>query len=140
MSTALANPAKLIKMGAPHMIHSDEQLAQYTDALFHLTAKEDPTDEEEKAIELLSFLVDRYESERYPIPESSPADVLRFLLDQNGLQQRDIAGELGSESTVSLVLAGKRPLTLGHIEKLSARFNVPGSVFLRQSLGQGKTA
>jgi HTH-type transcriptional regulator/antitoxin HigA len=140
MSTTLANPAKLIKMGAPHVIHSDEQLAQYTDALFHLTGKEDLTDEEEKAIELLSFLVERYESERHPIPEASPVDVLRFLLGQNGLQQRDIAGELGSESTVSLVLAGKRPLTLGHIEKLSARFHVPGAVFLRQGVGHSKTA
>jgi HTH-type transcriptional regulator / antitoxin HigA len=39
MSTVLANPAEMIRQGAPHLIHSDEELAEYTEALFALTAK-----------------------------------------------------------------------------------------------------
>jgi HTH-type transcriptional regulator/antitoxin HigA len=56
-------------------------------------------------------------------------DVLRFLLDQNGLSQRAIAAELGSESTVSLFLSGKRRLNRDHIAQLSRRFHVSPSVF-----------
>ena len=52
MSTVLANPVDMIRQGAPHVIHSDEELAEYTAALFDLTAKADPTQEEEEAIEL----------------------------------------------------------------------------------------
>ncbi len=33
MSTALANPAEMIKQGAPHVIRSDEELAEDTKAL-----------------------------------------------------------------------------------------------------------
>ena len=55
--------------------------------------------------------------------------MLRFLLDQNALAQRDIASELGSESTVSLVLAGKRRLNRDHIARLSRRFRVSPAVF-----------
>ena len=51
-------------------------------------------------------LIECDEAERYPVPDAGPIDVRRFLLDQNGLSQRDIAAELGSESTVSLVLTG----------------------------------
>ena len=133
MSTVLANPAEMIRQGAPHLIHSDEELAEYTEALFNLTAKPSPSPEEEEAIELLTLLVERYETERYPVPDADPIDVLRFLLDQNGLSQRDIAEELGSESTVSLVLSGKRLLNRDHITRLSQRFRVSPSVFFKQT-------
>jgi HTH-type transcriptional regulator/antitoxin HigA len=131
MSTALANPSEMIRQGAPRLIHSDGELAEYTDALFALTAKADPTADEEEAIELMTVLVERYEQERYPLPEAEPADVLRYLLERNGLTQRDIAPELGSESTVSLVLSGKRQLNRDHIARLSRRFNVSPAVFFR---------
>jgi HTH-type transcriptional regulator/antitoxin HigA len=129
MSTTLANPAEMIRRGAPHVLRNDEDLASYTAALLKLTAKETPTLDEEEAIELLTLLVERYEEQRYPVPEAAPTDVLRFLLDHNGLTQRDIATELGSEATVSLVLSGKRSLTRTHIERLSERFRVSPSVF-----------
>jgi len=129
MSTALANPAEMIRKGAPHVIHSDEELTEYTKALFELTAKSEPTPEEEKAIELLTLLIERYETEHYPVPEADPLTVLRFLLNQNGLSQRDIAPELGGESTVSLVLAGKRRRNRNHIARLSRRFRVSPAVF-----------
>lgn len=129
MSTALANPTEMIRRGAPRVIHNDEELAEYTEALFELTAKPDPTADEEEAIELMTLLVERYEQERYPVAEAEPVDVLRYLLERNGLSQRDIARELGSESTVSLVLSGKRQLNRDHIARLSRRFNVSPAVF-----------
>ena len=133
MSTVLANPAEMIRQGAPHLIHSDEELAEYTEALFDLTVKPNPSSEEEEAIELLTLLIERYETERYPVPDADPIDVLRFLLDQNGLSQRDIAEELGSESTVSLVLSGKRLLNRDHITRPSQRFHVSPSVFFNRT-------
>jgi HTH-type transcriptional regulator/antitoxin HigA len=129
MSTALANPTEMIRRGAPRVIHNDEELAEYTAALFELTAKPDPTADEEEAIELMTLLVERYEQQRYPVPQAEPADVLRYLLERNGLSQRDIAPELGSESTVSLVLSGKRQLNRDHIARLSRRFHVSPAVF-----------
>ena len=114
MSAALANPSEMIRQGAPRLIHSDEELARYTQELFALTSKSERTPEEEEAIGLLTLLIEHYEAERHPIPEAGPVDVLRFLLEHNGLAQRDIVSELGSESTVSLVLAGNRQLTRQH--------------------------
>ncbi len=129
MSAALADPVTMIQKGAPRLIHSDGELQHYTEALFGLTAKPHPTRAEEDAIELLTLLIDQYESERCPVPDASPIEVLRFLIERNGLTQRDLATELGSEATVSLVLSGKRSLTRGHIAKLSRRFRVSPAVF-----------
>jgi HTH-type transcriptional regulator/antitoxin HigA len=118
------------------MIHNDKELAEYTAALFDLTAKTDPTPDEEEAIELMTLLIERYESKHYPVPETEPADVVRYLLERNSLSQRDIAPELGSESTVSLVLSGKRQLNRDHIARLSRRFNVSPAVFFGVSYSQ----
>jgi HTH-type transcriptional regulator/antitoxin HigA len=129
MATVLANPAKMIERGAPHLIRSEDQLAAYTKALYQLTSEPRPTAAQVEAIELLTLLIERYEEEHYSVPKASPADVLRFLLDRHGLKQRDLAAELGGESVVSEVLSGKRRLNAAHIEELSKRFHVSPAVF-----------
>ena len=48
--------------------------------------------------------------------------VLAELIEQNGLRQRDLVPLLGTESVVSEIVNGKRPLSKIHIEKLSRRF------------------
>src|SRR5277367_2127810 len=104
MSTVLANPAKMIAKGAPHVIHNDEELEIYTDALFQLTALENPSESEVEAIELLTLLIERYEEEHYPVPAADAVSVVRFLLDQQNLAQRDLIPQFGSESAVSMFL------------------------------------
>ena len=129
MATLLANPAKMIERGAPHLIHSEEQLESYTKALYQLTSVDKPTPSQFEAIELLTLLIERYEAEHFPMPEASPAEVLKFLLEQHGLKQRDIAADLGGESVVSEILSGRRKLNTTHIERLSSRFHVSPEVF-----------
>ena len=129
MATVLANPAKMIERGAPHLIHSEEQLKAYTKALFRLTALAKPTSSQLDAIDLLTLLIERYEEENYKLPNASPVEVLKFLLEQHGLKQRDLAADLGGESVVSEVLSGRRKLNTTHIKRLSTRFHVSPSVF-----------
>lgn len=131
MSTVLADPAKMIAKGAPHVIHNDQELAAYTSALFQLTALENPTRSEAEAIELLTLLIERYEETHYPIPAADAVAVVRFLLEHQNLTQRDLIPQFGSESAVSMFLARQRKLTLDQVRKLSARFKLPADVFVR---------
>ncbi len=130
MSTVLANPAEMIAKGAPRVIHNDEELEQYTEALFRLTALESPSESELDAIDLLTMLIDRYEREHFPIPAADPASVVRFLIESQGLTQRDLIPQFGTESAVSMFLAGRRKLTVGQIQKLVVRFGLSANVFL----------
>jgi len=122
MNTVLADPAKMIAKGAPRVIHNDKELEVYTNALFQLTALECPSSAE--AIELLALLVERYEQAHYAIPDADAVSVVRFLIEQQGLTQRDLTPEFGSESAVSMFLAGQRKLTLEQLRKLSSRFKL----------------
>jgi HTH-type transcriptional regulator/antitoxin HigA len=130
MGKVLANPAEMIAHGAPHVIHNDAELEVYTDALFQLTALESPSRSELEAIELLTLLVEHYEQEHYPIPEADPASVVRFLMEQQNLTQRDLIPQFGSESAVSMFLSGHRSLTIEQVRKLSARFKLPTDAFI----------
>jgi HTH-type transcriptional regulator/antitoxin HigA len=132
MSTVLANPGEMIARGAPRVIHDDAELEVYTDALFQLTALESPSRFELEAIELLTLLVERYEQEHYPIPAADPASLLRFLIEKQNLTQRDLIPQFGSESAVSMFLAGHRNLTIEQVRKLSARFKLPADVFIKK--------
>ena len=131
MSTVLADPAKMIAKGAPHVIHNEEELQAYTNALFQLTALENPSRSEAEAIELLTLLIERYEEAHYPVPTADAVSVVRFLIEQQGLTQRDLVQEFGSESAVSMFLARQRKLTLEQVRKLSERFKLPADVFVR---------
>jgi HTH-type transcriptional regulator/antitoxin HigA len=130
MSTVLANPAEMIAHGAPRVIHNDDELEVYTTALFELTALDNPSASEAEAIELLTLLVEQYEKRHYPIPAANPASVVLFLIDRQGLLQRDLIPQFGSESAVSMFLAGQRKLTVKQVQKLAARFRLPAGVFL----------
>jgi HTH-type transcriptional regulator / antitoxin HigA len=130
MSTGLTNPADMIAHGAPRVIHNDTELEEYTEALFQLTALESPSTSEVEAIELLTLLVERYEQTHYFIPAADPASVVRFLIEQQHLRQRDLIPQFGSESAVSMFLTGQRKLTIEQVRNLSARFKLPTDVFI----------
>jgi HTH-type transcriptional regulator / antitoxin HigA len=130
MKTLLANPAEMIAQGAPRVVHNDRELAMYTEALFQLTSLEKPSQAEAEAIELFTLLAGRYEQSHYSLPKADAISVLRVLIEKQGLTQRALIPEFGSESAVSMFLRGQRKLTLEQIGKLSARFKVPTDVFI----------
>jgi len=103
----------------------------YTNALFQLPALENPSSSQVEATELLTLLVERYEQAHYSIPASDAVSVVRLLLERQGLAQRDLIPQFGSESAVSMFLAGQRKLTLEQVRKLSSRFKLPADVFVR---------
>lgn len=77
----------------------------------------------------ISDLIYSYDQRHYPAPKAQGAEVLRFLMEQHDLKQSQLP-EIGGQSVVSEVLAGKRGLTVEHIRRLSKRFGLsPASFF-----------
>jgi HTH-type transcriptional regulator/antitoxin HigA len=133
MSRTLADPVEMIRRGAPRLIRSEEELAIYTRALLGLTAKPKPSATEQEAINLLTFLIEHYETVRYPLPEASPIEALRLLLKRNGLFQSALTPEFGCTAVTSQVLRGDRQFTRSHIARLSKRFHVSPAVFFDET-------
>lgn len=79
-------------------------------------------------MKIIAKNIQAYESAIYPPAKCSPAELLRFLMDQHGLKQSDLS-EIGSRTLVSKILSGKRNLTAEQIGKLAKRFHVSTDIF-----------
>ena len=76
-------------------------------------------------VDLVARRIADYEVNALPWPDTStPATRLAFLMQQHGLRQCDLP-EVGAQSVVSAVLAGKRALNLRQTQALARRFGVP---------------
>jgi HTH-type transcriptional regulator/antitoxin HigA len=126
----IAVPEKYaLDVSSPTPIKSEHQHEQYLSVLDQLVSKDRPTSEEEKYAEVLMILIEAYEEEHHSIPDASPLEVLRSLMEANDLRQKDLVPIFGSESIVSEVLHKKRALNKSHIAKLSKRFQISPAAF-----------
>jgi HTH-type transcriptional regulator/antitoxin HigA len=66
-----------------------------------------------------------------PLPESDPHEVLAFLMDQQGLTQRDLqrAG-IADQPKLSKILSGKLPISKAIAKRLAEHFKVPVDLFV----------
>jgi len=79
----------------------------------------------EMYLDALSDLVASYEDEHEAIEPASDADILRHLMEAKGVSQVTLSRDVKlSKSTISEVLAGKKPFSRAMIRKLAAYFNV----------------
>lgn len=86
--------------------------------------------EQERLLEMLTLLVEKYDDEQYPIPVAPPHEVIRFLMQDRGLHNRDLEPLLGSRGVTSEVISGKRKPSKTQIRKLAEFFNVKQDSFL----------
>lgn len=81
-------------------------------------------------LELLTLLIQDYESRQVPARLPDPVEAVRFRMEQQGLSQRDLVPFIGSRSKVSEVLSRKRPLTLSMIRALHRGLDIPAEALL----------
>lgn len=79
--------------------------------------------------ELAMLLIEKWEDEHVEIPDLEPKEVLRFLLDENKLKQKDLA-DIASPTLISDILAGRREISRLLAKSLARRFHVDASAFL----------
>jgi HTH-type transcriptional regulator/antitoxin HigA len=88
------------------------------------------TPEEDAPLELLTRLVESYEVRAYPQEQSSPMELIAFLLEQRGLTQSVLWTVLGSKWRVSEILSGKRGVSKEQATKLGEFFRVSPGAFI----------
>jgi len=132
--------AGLLAAVLPHVIHTEEENQRCTVELEKLLRKSNRSPEERRLAELLTLLIEDFESQHYSLPPATPRDMIRHLMESNGLRQADLADVFGTASIASEVLNGKRALAKSHIEKLSRRFNVSPELFFEIPSGPERTA
>lgn len=117
-------------------IRNEKELAQAVAVIDDLIVRETRTAEADDYLEVLSDLVEKYEAANHPIPDASPDDVLKFLIEDRKTNQRAVA--LGSQipvSTISEILSGRREMNLEHMRKLAGFFRIDVGSFLPKADG-----
>ena len=110
------------------VIDSDAELARARALVDRLMTSDKPADIARLAAQ--ARLIAAYEEEKWPTRLPSPAEVIRYLMDQHGLKRADLVPLLGSADRVDDILRGRRHLTLAMVQRLRARFHVPADMLL----------
>lgn len=115
-------------LSVPHDQSSYEHLVSVLDSLIDEVGG-DENHQLSSLMEVLGNLIESYESSRSFVGESDPVSVLKELMDQHKLTQKDLA-EVGSQGVVSEILSRKRDLNVRQIRSLANRFHVSPAVFI----------
>jgi HTH-type transcriptional regulator/antitoxin HigA len=72
--------------GVPRVITSEAQNERYISALLEMERRGNLTAAEKNFAEVLTLLIEAYEEEHYPIRSASLVEVLKELMEDNGLR------------------------------------------------------
>jgi HTH-type transcriptional regulator/antitoxin HigA len=111
-------------------IRSDDQLHRANGMIDKLLRMEIDSGADDY-LDVLSTLVEAYETATIPVRDMPGADVLRELMRGHGLTQAELSRKTGiAQSTLSAILSGDRSITVKHAEILGKYFATGAGAFL----------
>src|SRR5438309_11620 len=100
--TLPASYMALIRRFPLRPIRSEAELDRATALMNLLLDRDDLDTAEADYLDVLSDLMERYEDQHHPIEDVAEPEMVRFLIDQRGVKQAEVARATGiAESTVS---------------------------------------
>lgn len=90
-----------------------------------------PGTQEGDELEILGILLEKYESENFPIDLPDPIEAIKFRMEQLNYSQNDLAEVIGLKSRASEILNRKRKLSLEMIRNLSDKLHIPSEVLIQ---------
>ena len=89
-------------------------------------------------LDVLVTLVEAWERKHYPMGLPDPIEAIKYHMEQNGLQPRDLIPFIGNRNRVHEVLNRKRELTLNMIRQLHEGLGIPAESLIK--VGRSKAA
>lgn len=88
--------------------------------------------------EILTLLIENYESKHYPISEPDPIEAIKIRMEEMNLKQKDLVGIIGGKSRVSEILNKKKKLSVDMIRELERSLKISASVLVSNYKLSGK--
>lgn len=122
---------KLLADIQPRIISTEEENEHFLSVIETFMALgENLTPEQESLVNLLVILVETFEKQHYRLEEATPHEVLKELMQQRNLKQKDLLPIFKSKGIASEVINGKRTISKAQAKLLGEFFNVSPLVFI----------
>jgi HTH-type transcriptional regulator/antitoxin HigA len=122
---------QLLANTRPKVIETEAEFREARKLLEDLTFADRELSAAELALrELLRRLVSDYDDRMHPLPKVEARKLVRRLLEQRELKQKDLVPVLGASSAVSDILSGKRSISKTQAKKLAEFFHVSAEYFI----------
>lgn len=120
---------ELLTTFPPRPISSESELIATQEAIDSLIDRGNLTTDEQDYLNVLGTLVYEYEQKHNPMPDIYGVELIKALLVEFNLRQKDLVPIFKTESIVSAVLSEQRQLTADHIKKLADFFHISPAAF-----------
>lgn len=84
-----------------------------------------PTPEQSAFAQLLTIVIQDFESRHYPMPTAEPHEILRAAMEDRGMQHKDLAAIVGNKGLTTEILAGRRKISKTVAKHLSSELSIP---------------
>lgn len=123
---------KLLINTMPRRIETEAENEKYLKIVEQLMSRgeENISPEEEKLLDLLVTLIEDFEARAYPMKQIPPNEMLKYIIEERGMKQKDLLPIFGSEGIISEILKGKRQINLRQAKDLSEFLKVNVSLFI----------
>ncbi len=115
---------------SPKVIETEVEYDRALAIAEKLTFDRNKTPEQRAIYQLLVMLIEAYETKHYPMPTSTPQEVLLHILEASGIDRSDLIGKLGSSNEVSAIIEGERAITQAQAIVLGDMFKVSPNLFI----------
>jgi HTH-type transcriptional regulator/antitoxin HigA len=122
--------ARLIAASLPIPPRTEADNERLIAILSELDEREDLTPEESAFADLLAIVVEDFENKHYFLPPVEPHAALKALMQDRGLQHKDVAAVIGNKGLTTEILAGRRKISSAVAKRLADQFHVPLELFV----------
>ncbi len=122
--------SQLLAKVAPKIIETETEYQTALTEIEKLLFNQNRTIEEEALYDLLVMLVEKYESENYPLDAATSYQILQHLMEERGLNESDLVSILGNQEIVTAIMQNECLINVTQAETLGKYFHVSPSLFL----------
>ena len=106
------------------LIKTKKQYEETLKRFYKVFHAESGTKESDEA-DVLALIIKDYEDKHFVIDTPNPIDAIKYRMEKQGLNNKDLANILGYKSRVTDIFNGHRKLNLSMIRKLHRHLHIP---------------
>jgi HTH-type transcriptional regulator/antitoxin HigA len=128
------HPDLYLKLVQTHPLKTIRTAAEHKAAMAvaaPMLARDRLDPDESTYLDVLTTLIEQYESKTFPVAQSPAHERLRFMVEESGMTQAQLGKLLGiGQPATSLILSGQRGLTTDAVKRLAKHFDVSPAYFI----------